>query len=67
MQSFSYSFFYSSLIQYIPTTDSLPPPVSTPHLPSPLIHFSSISLQKRAGLLGISTEHGTTSSNIRAG
>jgi hypothetical protein len=54
-------FIYFSLIQYILITVSPPsnlpsPPTSTSLLPH--IHCSSVSLQKRAGLPGISTEHG---------
>jgi hypothetical protein len=53
-----------SLIYYIwraVFSPSFSPPTSSP--PSLPIHSSSISLQKRAGLPGISTKHGISSCN----
>lgn len=53
----------SSLIQYISTPSSAPStPPSPPHLPSPPgpFPFPIVSLQKRAGIPGISIKHGIT-------
>lgn len=50
--------FYSSLKYYFPITVSPPStPSSPPHFPLSQIYSTSISLQKKAGPLGISSRH----------
>lgn len=58
--------FYFPLICYIPTSFPSLHFFLTPNSPLPLINFSSVSLQKWAGIPGITTEHGMANYNRQA-
>lgn len=61
--SFFFLFLYSSLIQYIPTTASLSSNAMPPNFHLLYIYSSFTSLQKRAGLTRLPTEHSTSRCN----
>jgi hypothetical protein len=56
-----FSFFFLILLPYILTSASTPSSQPLPHLSSPQDSILLLSLQKRAGLPGISTKHGISS------